>query len=221
MFVSKKLLSMGGYLISLFLSLFLSITHLRQPMGLLPLSLWRWQDSVKAIFAGKVTVVDTYPDVAIRAVNMNMPLPSVIALNDYVSKTNQNPAFTRRNVFLRDSYRCQYCGKHFKTHDLTLDHYVPRSMGGRLEWSNVVTSCRKCNSRKGSVPPHKLRSIGMKVINEPRVPTQWELAAVAGKMMPRRVHPTWEPYLGFVADFVSDSQTQEGKETFGDVLFFE
>tara|TARA_B100001142_G_C13816049_1_gene454646 strand:+ start:218 stop:403 length:186 start_codon:yes stop_codon:yes gene_type:complete len=61
----------------------------------------------------------------------------------------------------------------------------------------------------------------MKVINEPRVPTQWELAAVAGKMMPRRVHPTWEPYLGFVADFVSDSQTQEGKETFGDVLFFE
>ena len=168
-------------------------------MSLLPLSLWCWQDAVKAIFQGKVTVVDTYPDVFIRAVNIDMPLPSVIALNEYVPKKDQTPAFTRRNVFLRDGYRCQYCNQYFRTNDLTLDHFVPRSMGGRLNWQNAVSSCRKCNGRKGSVHPKKLRSIGMRVLQEPRVPTQWELASMAGKMVPKKVHATWQPYLGVIA----------------------
>jgi len=170
-----------------------------QPMSLLPLSLWCWQDAVKAIFQGKVTVVDTYPDVFIRAVNIDMPLPSVIALNEYVPKKDQTPAFTRRNVFLRDGYRCQYCNQYFRTNDLTLDHFVPRSLGGPLNWQNAVSSCRKCNGRKGSIHPKKLRSIGMRVLQEPRVPTQWELASMAGKMVPKKVHATWQPYLGAIA----------------------
>mmetsp|Transcript_28323 Transcript_28323/g.61671 ORF Transcript_28323/g.61671 Transcript_28323/m.61671 type:complete len:381 (+) Transcript_28323:290-1432(+) len=178
-----------------------------QPLSLLPLSLWCWQDAVKSIFQGKVTVVDTYPDVFVRAVNLDMPLPSVIALNDYVPKKEQTPAFTRRNVFLRDGYKCQYCHEYFKTNDLTLDHFVPRSMGGRLEWKNAVSCCRKCNGRKGSVHPKKLRSIGMRVLQEPRVPTQWELATMAGKMVPKRVHPTWQPYLGVLAPTDYDDNT--------------
>lgn len=101
---------------------------------MLPLSLWSWQDTVKALFSGKVTVVETYTDINIRAVNMDVPLPSVIALTEYVSQPKQRPAFTRRNVFLRDGYRCQYCGKMFKTYDLSLDHVVPRCAGGKLEW---------------------------------------------------------------------------------------
>ena len=177
-----------------------------QPMSLLPLSLWCWQDAVKAIFQGKVTVVDTYPDVFIRAVNIDMPLPSVIALNEYVPKKETAPAFTRRNVFLRDGYRCQYCNQFFRTGDLTLDHFVPRSMGGRLEWQNAVSSCRKCNGRKGSVHPKKLRSIGMRVLQEPRVPTQWELASMAGKMVPKKVHATWQPYLGVITAEPEDTE---------------
>ncbi len=61
---------------------------------------------------------------------------------------------------------------------------------------NAVTCCKKCNSRKGSTLPNELRSVGMQLIREPRVPTKYELAAEAGKMVPRRVHPTWKPYLG-------------------------
>jgi hypothetical protein len=60
-----------------------------QPMNKLPLSLWHWQEAVKAIFSGKVTVVDTYPDVMIRAANLELPLPSVIALNEYVPQYDQ------------------------------------------------------------------------------------------------------------------------------------
>ena len=78
--------------------------------------------------------MDVYPELKIRAVSMDVPLPSVIALTDYIKQPNQNPAFTRRNVYLRDGYICQYCGNRFKTPDLTLDHVYPRCYGGKLEW---------------------------------------------------------------------------------------
>jgi 5-methylcytosine-specific restriction endonuclease McrA len=167
-----------------------------QPLSVLPLSIWSWQETVKSVFSGKVVVVDVYADINIKAVNLDMPLPSVIALTDYVSRPSMRPAFTRRNVFLRDGYQCQYCGGYFQTQELTLDHVMPRCMGGKLNWENAVTCCKKCNSKKGSHLPSELRKVGMKLINEPRVPTKFELAAQAGKMKPRRVHQTWKPFLG-------------------------
>mmetsp|Transcript_5566 Transcript_5566/g.16156 ORF Transcript_5566/g.16156 Transcript_5566/m.16156 type:complete len:400 (-) Transcript_5566:74-1273(-) len=183
-----------------------------QPLCMLPLSLWSWQEAVKAVFNGKVTVVDVYPNVNIRAVNLDVPLPSVIALNDYAPRVNQKPAFTRRNVFLRDSYRCQYCAQYYRTSDLSLDHYIPRSQGGKLIWENTVTCCRKCNGRKGSRLPSELGPIGMRVLREPRCPSTWELAAEAGKMLPRKVHSTWAPYLGIdVEDAASMQNTEGGK----------
>lgn len=105
-----------------------------QPLSYLPLSLWSWQEAVKAVFSGKVQVVDVYPDTAVRAANLEIPLPSVIALTEYVKQGSTAPAFTRRNVFLRDEYRCQYCGEQFHTADLSLDHVVPRCRGGQLIW---------------------------------------------------------------------------------------
>ena len=100
----------------------------------MPLSLWNWQETVKSVFSGKVHVVDVYPDVFIRSVNIDMPLPSVIALTEFVPPKNQRPAFTRKNLFLRDGYKCQYCGDLFRTDDLSLDHVRPRCMGGQLNW---------------------------------------------------------------------------------------
>ena len=168
-----------------------------QPMSWLPLSLWNWQEAVKAVFTGKVTVVDVYPDVTIRAANLEVPLPAVIALTEYVPLHDQKPAFTKRNVFLRDEYRCQYCNHLFHTRDLSLDHVVPRCKGGGLNWTNAVTSCRKCNGRKGSLDLAELRArVGMQLRRQPVCPTQYELAATASRMLPRRVHSTWEPYLG-------------------------
>jgi 5-methylcytosine-specific restriction endonuclease McrA len=114
------------------LSIFLSISW--QPMSYLPLSVCHWQEAVKSIFNGKVQVVDVYDDVTIRAASLEIPLPSVIALTEYVPQFQHTPAFTRRNVFLRDEYKCQYCLGSFHTADLSIDHVVPRSMGGVLQW---------------------------------------------------------------------------------------
>lgn len=171
------------------------------PMSYLPLSMWNWQDAIKAVFAGKVTVVDVYPDTVVRAARLEIPLPSVIALNEYVPHYSEHatPAFTRRNVFLRDEYRCQYCRQAFHTRDLSLDHVVPRSMGGNLNWNNAVTCCRQCNGRKGNLLPSQLRQVGMKLHREPRPPSQFQLAQLAGRMLPRKVHSTWKPYLVAVA----------------------
>jgi hypothetical protein len=109
-----------------------------QPLSYLPLSRWSWQDAVTAVLSGKVTVVEVYDDVTIRTASMVIPLPSVIALNDYVHNRHQRPAFTRRNVYLRDEYRCAYCSGRFHTADLSLDHVHPRCMGGMLSWYVVV-----------------------------------------------------------------------------------
>ena len=108
--------------------------QISQPLSVLPLSIWSWQETIKGVFSGKVAVVDVYPNISVSAVNVDVPLPSVVALTEYVRQPSQRPAFTRRNVFLRDEYTCQYCKKRYMTRDLSLDHVTPRCVGGRLEW---------------------------------------------------------------------------------------
>jgi len=89
-----------------------------------------------------------------RSPSIEMRLPSVIALKEYVQAA-RNPAFTRFNVFLRDRFSCQYCGEPYPSHDLTFDHVVPRSRGGRTVWANVVTACSYCNLLKGNRLPQQ------------------------------------------------------------------
>ena len=96
---------------------------------------------------------------------------------------------------MRDGYRCQYCSDQFHTPDLSLDHVEPRCFGGQLEWENTVTSCRECNGKKGCLRPSELNRVGMKLQRHPRCPSLFELAAEASKFVPRKVHPTWAPFL--------------------------
>lgn len=192
------------------------------PMQFMPPSVWSWQDAVKGIFNGKVTVVDVYPKLTVRASNLEVPLPSVIALNEYVPQKTIKPAFTRRNVFLRDEYRCQYCNQHFNTQDLSLDHVVPRSMGGLLTWDNAVACCHKCNGKKADTPPSQLNTIGMTLRSTPRCPSQTELATKASKVIPKRVHPTWKPYLGIKEGLILSSlSVMEVDEEFVDNRYLE
>ena len=115
-----------------------------RPLSYYPLSLWCWQDSIKSVFLDRVNIVSTYERV-IRSPSFQMSLPSVIALKNFV-KPQSNPNFTRFNVFLRDRFACQYCGS---KKDLTFDHLLPRSKGGKTNWENVVTACSSCNVKKG------------------------------------------------------------------------
>ena len=161
-----------------------------RPLSYFPLSLWSWQDAVKAVFLNRVNIVSQY-DRVIRSPRLEMRLPSVISLKEYIP-SNRRPAFTRFNVFLRDRFICQYCGDDFPTHDLTFDHIVPRSRGGRTVWTNVVTACGTCNLRKGSRLP---REAQMYPRHAPRQPTSLELQENGRAFPPNFLHESWRDFL--------------------------
>ncbi len=161
-----------------------------RPLSYFPLSLWSWQDSIKAVFLGRVSILSEYERV-VRSPSFEMRLPSVIALKDYVSPSRY-PAFTRFNVFLRDRFRCQYCGASHPTPDLTFDHVVPRSRGGVTSWDNVVTACSACNMRKGSL---SLRESGLHLHRSPWRPTSHELQESGRAFPPNYLHESWRDFL--------------------------
>jgi len=169
-----------------------------RPLSYFPLSLWSWQDAVKAVFMSRVNVISQY-DRVVTSPSMEMQLPSVISLKEYVPMSRR-PAFTRFNVFLRDSFSCQYCGTGFKAEDLTFDHVVPRAKGGRTLWSNVVTACEPCNLRKGHRMP---RECGMHPFRKPHQPTNHELQANGRSFPPNYLHESWRDFLYWDAELES------------------
>jgi len=168
-----------------------------QPLSVIPLSLWSWQDAVKAVFLDRVVVVRTY-DCVIRSANMAFEVPSVIVLKEYVKPQHHGHVeFCRKNLYLRDDFQCQYCGNHFLASDLSYDHVVPRTLGGKTTWDNIVTCCRTCNHRKGQTPVNKLKSVGMKLMKLPRAPSFYEIQEKAKQYPPKRMHSTWEDFLEY------------------------
>lgn len=158
-----------------------------RPLSYFPLSLWSWQDTIKAVFLERVNILAEY-DRAVHSPSFEMKLPSVVSLKTYVRPV-RNPAFTRFNVFLRDRFECQYCGA---PEDLTFDHVVPRSRGGRTTWDNVVTACAPCNLRKGGRLP---RQAGMQPRVWPHRPTVIELRNNGRRFPPNYLHESWVDYL--------------------------
>ena len=170
-----------------------------RPLSYYPLSIWSWQDAVKAIFRGSVDVVSEY-ERTVRSPHLEMKLPSVLALKEYVH-TSRTPAFTRFNVFLRDRWTCQYCGHRHKTHELTFDHVIPRSKGGRTNWENIVAACRCCNIKKGNNLP---RDIGMFPLSDPGQPSVYELQDSGRAFPPNFLHESWSDFLYWDTELSDD-----------------
>jgi len=148
------------------------------PLSFMPLSLFSWQDSLRAIFSGRAVAVSHYPSLVVRSVQETFEVPSVIALVQYhKTPTNCVPALSRRNVYLRDNFKCQYCLESPGIDKLSLDHVVPRAKGGRLTWTNTVTACCACNFRKGTHMVEDLPKLGMRLRAKPREPSRLELQA--------------------------------------------
>ena len=127
-----------------------------RPLNYFPLSLWSWQDAVKAVCLERVTIVSEY-DVSISSPTIEMKLPSVIALKEYVPQM-RNPAFTRFNVFLRDRFSCQYCGTGHAAADLTFDHVVPRSRGAPPKTLYLCTKVAPGDFLAPRCPPDDFQS---------------------------------------------------------------
>ena len=158
-----------------------------RPLSHYPLSLWSWQDSIKAVILDRVNIVSNYSR-QIRSPSFEMYVPSVISLKNYI-KPNRNPIFSRFNVFLRDKFQCQYCRSN---KDLTFDHLIPRSNGGETTWENIVTACSSCNVKKGG---KSLSKSGMKPYNLPKVPSMSDLDKCGRSFPPNFLHESWMDFL--------------------------
>lgn len=128
----------------------------------------------------------------IRTVTKIIKAPRVIILLRYGGFHRKRPKFNRFNIFRRDGGKCQYCGREFPKRDLTIDHVIPRSLGGTSRWDNVVCSCGSCNRKKGGRTPEQAK---MKLLTRPGEP-QWgpftEIYARAVR------YKEWEPFVSFV-----------------------
>ncbi len=158
-----------------------------RPLSYYPLSVWSWQDTIKAVFLDRVNIVSLY-ERAVKSPTFSMRLPSVVSLKTYVQPSRQ-PAFTRFNVFLRDRFACQYCGAR---EELTFDHIIPRSKGGLTTWENVVAACSPCNLRKGNRLP---REAQMWPIQSAYAPSVHDLHQNGRLFPPNYLHDSWLDYL--------------------------
>ena len=163
-----------------------------RPLSYYPLSLWPWQEAVKAAYLDRVTILAEYDEV-VRSPSLEIRIPSVVVLKDYV-KPQKTVAFTRFNLFLRDQFRCQYCGT---KGDLTFDHVVPRALGGITSWENVVAACGRCNLKKGARPLHQS---GLQLARPPRRPNAEQLRNAGRKFPPGFLHESWMDFLYWDAE---------------------
>jgi 5-methylcytosine-specific restriction endonuclease McrA len=163
-----------------------------RPLSYYPLSLWTWQEAVKAAFLDRVTILSEYDEV-VRSPTTEIKIPSVVVLKDYV-RPQKKVAFTRFNLFLRDEFCCQYCGSRG---ELTFDHVLPRARGGVTSWENVVAACSKCNLSKGS---KLLKQSGLSLRKPPRKPEAEELRNMGRKFPPNHLHESWIDFLYWDAE---------------------
>ena len=163
-----------------------------RPLSYYPLSLWSWQEAIKAAYLDRVDIVAEY-DAVVRSPTTTISIPSVVVLKDYV-KPQKRVAFTRFNLFLRDEFCCQYCGA---KGELTFDHVIPRSRGGITSWENVVAACAPCNLKKGAQSLHQTPMSLRKPIRKPEAE---QLRNLGRKFPPNHLHDTWVDFLYWDAE---------------------
>lgn len=128
-----------------------------------PLTIISWQKALTWFIKYEnnpkygIEIIDFYKNDHIIGVNKNYPIPAVTKTKRFFKINNHSITFSRKNIYLRDDYLCQYCGKKFDTNELTYDHVIPKSQWtsklSPTSWTNIVTACVSCNRKKGNRTP--------------------------------------------------------------------
>jgi len=159
-----------------------------QPVSLLPLSTVDWQEAIRYLVLDKVEVLAWHEDKIVRSARWETRVPAVIMLKAY-QKPKHTMRLSKRNVFLRDQYACQYCGTEVNDQSATLDHVHPVSLGGKTTWENSTTACKSCNYRKAA-------HVGkFKPKQTPYKPHFWDLVEKRKKRGYTMPHPSWHDFL--------------------------
>lgn len=159
-----------------------------QPVSLLPLSIVDWQEAIRYMVLDKVKVMEWHEDWIVRSARWSTRVPAVMMLNEY-QKPKTVIRLSKRNVFLRDEYVCQYCGIEVSDSSATLDHVHPVSAGGKTTWENCTTACKTCNYKKAA------HIDKMKPANKPYRPHFWDLVEKRKKKGYHLHHSSWTNYL--------------------------
>lgn len=163
-----------------------------------PLKIISWTRAMTLWCQDKIEILEEH-DRTVRSVSFSFKLPSVVRLLRFVrirQRADYVP-FTRANIFARDGHRCQYCGKEFESEDLTYDHVVPASQGGRRTWENIVTACVPCNSEKDARTPAQA---GLKLLRQPKKPSSSPALRISVGL--RRVPESWRSFLYWNAELI-------------------
>ena len=158
-----------------------------QPTNYLPLSLISWKASITYLWTSKVTVLDWYDDWLVRSTTWETKVPAVVMLKK-MQRRRAHSRFSKTNLFIRDLYTCQYCSKLYARRDMTIDHVVPLSRGGKTTWDNVVAACVTCNSKKAN-------KTDMKPKRAPYQPDYFDLVAKYKQLDFPNKHKSWSIYL--------------------------
>ncbi len=151
-----------------------------------PMSVCSVRRAVVLQLLGKAEVVETYDGQRVRAVSLSLPRPSVVRLSWYANVPYKRILLTRKNIIRRDGHICQYCGD--SKGAMTVDHVIPKRLGGADSWENLVCACARCNNRKGDQPPE---DVGLKLAHPPRRPNQVTFIQRFIGISDNR----WKPYL--------------------------
>lgn len=148
-----------------------------------------WNRAVKLLYSGKALehTVDEFYE--IRLPDRVIQLPKIIILRNYIRIPYRRITPTRKNIFLRDQYSCQYCEDKLTEDTATIDHVTPRSKGGGSTWENMVTCCRRCNLKKANNYP---KDVGLKLHKKPRPP----LVNVLGLRELIELNKCWSKFVG-------------------------
>tara|TARA_R110002074_G_scaffold349387_1_gene519823 strand:- start:1815 stop:2315 length:501 start_codon:yes stop_codon:yes gene_type:complete len=144
-----------------------NIAVLKLDSSFKPIEVISWEEAVVLTWLNKAWAVE-YTDKWVRSAKKAFQVPSVIVLFRYIDEKYFTLPCTRKNIILRDESQCQYCTKRFREHDLTIDHVVPRSKGGKSVWSNVVVACKPCNQFKKD---HLIQNCALTLIRKPKRPS--------------------------------------------------
>lgn len=153
-----------------------------------PISFLSWKRVVKLVVRDKVEVLSNWGH-KIKFGKGEFDHPSIVKLRYYVPRHIKSRRYNRAGVFKRDKNTCQYCSKTEKISNLTIDHVIPRSQGGKTTWENCVSCCFTCNNDKANCTP---KQAGMKLIKKPAIPrlTAWHEYV----LIPLK-HDDWEHYI--------------------------
>ena len=164
------------------------------PLSLIPISAISWKDAIKLMYLQHATVVEWHNNWTVNSPSTTFTVPSVMILAAYIKKKH-HVKLTRSNLLLRDNFACQYCGSKLNNSELSIDHVMPKAVGGKTSWSNLTSACRNCNMVKG----HKLH---MKPYVAPVKPDYFQLLENARRINLTVPDEKWLPYLKWNTDAI-------------------